>query len=301
MPRKRSTIPWLHRWSRPLMAGIAAAGAAVTGYLTITKLTETATACPTEGCDTVLNSAYATLFGLPLALFGFIAYVSMAGLAIAPLLINATTQRKLQLQVEQTTGLLLFMGGTSMMIFSGYLMFLLAFKIQTACIYCLASAFFSLSLFLLSIVGRSWQDLGQLLFTGFAVGMVAFVGTLGIYAQTTNPVSSATGESGPPITTVSTPATVALAQHLTQVGAKMYGAYWCPHCHDQKQLFGQEAFSQVAYVECDPEGKNPQPKMCKDAKIKGYPTWKVKGQVFEGAVPLKQLAEASGYSGPQEF
>ena len=34
MKRKRS-IPWIHRWSRPLMAGIASVGAAVTGYLAI--------------------------------------------------------------------------------------------------------------------------------------------------------------------------------------------------------------------------------------------------------------------------
>ena len=34
MKRKRS-IPWIYRWSRPLMAGIASVGAAVTGYLAI--------------------------------------------------------------------------------------------------------------------------------------------------------------------------------------------------------------------------------------------------------------------------
>ncbi|HEY9888334.1 MAG TPA: hypothetical protein V6D02_08030, partial [Candidatus Obscuribacterales bacterium] len=30
-----------------------------------------------------------------------------------------------------------------------------------------------------------------------------------------------------------------LAQHLTAQGATMYGAFWCPHCADQKELFGE--------------------------------------------------------------
>src|SRR3989344_3569664 len=28
------------------------------------------------------------------------------------------------------------------------------------------------------------------------------------------------------------------AQCLTDNGAKMFGAYWCPHCSDQKKMFG---------------------------------------------------------------
>ena len=40
------------------------------------------------------------------------------------------------------------------------------------------------------------------------------------------------------ITTSSGESEIALTQHLKQVGAKMYGAFWCPHCQEQKQLFG---------------------------------------------------------------
>jgi len=45
----------------------------------------------------------------------------------------------------------------------------------------------------------------------------------------------------------STPAKIALAQHLTQIGAKMYGAYWCHHCHKQKQMLGKQAIVQIDY------------------------------------------------------
>ena len=74
---RRNSIPWIHRRSRPIMAGIATVGAAVTAYLTAVKLTQGSAVCPTSGCDIVLSSPYATVFGLPLALFGFLAYASM--------------------------------------------------------------------------------------------------------------------------------------------------------------------------------------------------------------------------------
>jgi uncharacterized membrane protein len=45
----------------------------------------------------------------------------MIVLAIAPLLVNATKHKKLRNKLEDYTGLLLFMGATAMLVFSGYL------------------------------------------------------------------------------------------------------------------------------------------------------------------------------------
>ena len=303
MKRKRS-IPWIHRWSRPLMAGIASVGAAVTGYLTIVKLTGNSTACPTNGCDLVLSSPYATVFGLPLALFGFFAYASMIVFALIPLLVNSSKQAQLRSNLENWTGLLLFAGGTAMTIFSGYLMYLLAFKIQVVCIYCVGSALLSATLFTLALIGREWQDIGQLFFTAIVVGMLVLIGTTGIYASVNNPAladRSTPGESGLPITTTSGTAEIALAKHLKQVEAKMYGAFWCPHCHEQKQLFGQEASQLINYIECDPKGKKPQPELCEAAKIESFPTWKVKGKSVSGTQSLEELAVMSGYQGARNF
>ena len=303
MKRKRS-IPWIHRWSRPLMAGIASVGAAVTGYLTIVKLTGNSTACPTNGCDLVLSSPYATVFGLPLALFGFFAYASMIVFALIPLLVNSSKQAQLRSNLENWTGLLLFAGGTAMTIFSGYLMYLLAFKIQVVCIYCVGSALLSATLFTLALIGREWQDIGQLFFTAIVVGMLVLIGTTGIYASVNNPAladRSTPGESGLPITTASGTAEIALAKHLKQVEAKMYGAFWCPHCHEQKQLFGQEASQAINYIECDPKGKKPQPELCEAAKIESFPTWKIKGKSVSGTQSLEELATMSGYQGARNF
>lgn len=92
-----------------------------------------------------------------------------------------------------------------------------------------------------------------------------------------------------------------LAQHLKQINAKMYGAYWCPACKKQIEVFGSQAFRQINYIECDPNGANAQPKVCTNAKIRAYPTWEINGKMYEGAYPLKALAQISGYRGPMNF
>ncbi len=39
-------------------------------------------ACPISGCETVLNSSYSELFGVPLSLFGLLAYGGVAAAAV---------------------------------------------------------------------------------------------------------------------------------------------------------------------------------------------------------------------------
>jgi hypothetical protein len=116
-----------------------------------------------------------------------------------------------------------------------------------------------------------------------------------------NSTIAQTSATAPPITTTSGSAEIALARHLKSIGAKMYGAYWCPHCHEQMTVFGKQAALQVPYVECADGGKNARPDLCKAANIEGYPTWKIKGQTLLGAQSLEELATASGYRGSRNF
>lgn len=88
---------------------------------------------------------------------------------------------------------------------------------------------------------------------------------------------------------------VQLADYLSNTGAKMYGAYWCPHCARQKQLFG-DAAALLPYVECDPRGVNAQVDLCNIVGISAYPTWQIKGEFYLGARPLKRLAILSGFA-----
>ncbi|NEQ68475.1 MAG: vitamin K epoxide reductase family protein [Symploca sp. SIO2D2] len=318
MIRRRST-PWIHRWSRQIIGVIATVGALLTAYLTVLKFTGGSAACSSEAagvassCDTVLNSAYAEVFGLPLPLFGCLAYISVATLALVPLAVKPEQNKALRSQLEDQTWLVLFAIATAMTIFSGYLMYVLANILQAVCWYCIGSAIFSLSLLVLTVIGRRWEDIGQLFFIAIIVAMVTLIGTLAVYANIEGPrepgeripIESPSGQAqsgaGWEITSKSGESEIELAVHLTEIGAKKYGAYWCPHCHEQKQLFGKEAFSKVDYIECDPKGKNGQPQVCKDAGVKSYPNWTINGELIEGVKTLDELADLSGYQGPRDF
>ncbi len=315
---RRRSVPWIYRWSRPLIGAIAGLGALTTAYLTFVKFTQSSAACPTKSCDLVLSSDYAQVFGLPLALFGFLAYAGMAAFALAPLVVKSTQNKELRSQLENWTWLLLLCGAIAMSVFSGYLIYLLLFKIQALCLYCVASAIFSVSLLVLTLLGRSWEDMGQIFFTAIVVGMVTLIGTLAVYADVNKPTGVSGGAnteqtaslepSGQPtpgvgwaITTTSGESEIALARHLKQIGAKEYVAWWCPHCHEQKQLFGKEAYSYINRVECAPQGKDPRPDLCQAAKIQSFPTWEINGKQYSGVQSLKNLAQISGYKGPSNF
>ena len=303
--RGRST-PWIHRWSRPIIIAIAMMGVIENIYLTAIKLMGGTAVCPTSGCNEVLNSPYASILGLPLTLFGFLAYTTVLLLAVAPLLLNPGTQNSRRQAVETQTGFLLFLVTTAMVCFSGYLMYLLFFQIQAICPYCIASALFCVSLFVLTLIGQTWEDVGQLWLSGLGVAMITGIVALGLYssvnvASVPSSVTDGDGKVGLAITTTSGPAEITLARHLTQIGAKEYGAYWCPHCYDQKQLFGKQAFAMINYIECAPDGKNSQTQLCKKAGIQGFPTWEIKGEFYPGLQPLEKLAELSNYQGQQNF
>ncbi len=323
MIRRRST-PWIHKWSRPLISAIAGCGALVTGYLTIVKLTGSSAACSAEaaasgaaGCNDVLSSAWATVFGQPLALFGFLAYFGMFVFALAPLVIKTGENKKQRQKLENLTWLFLLIGSIAMTVFSSYLMFVLFTEIKAVCPYCIASALFSLSMLVLTIFGRSWEDLGQIFFTAIIVGMVTLVGTLAVYNGVGAGVSNAgnpgeirvtlnpSGQPKPPkgweVTTTSGEAEIQLAKHLKAIGAKKYSAWWCPHCYQQKQLFGQEAVKDLDIIECAPQGNNPQPELCQSVGLQGFPTWEINKKLYPNVQALEKLADLSGYKGPRDF
>jgi hypothetical protein len=84
------------------------------------------------------------------------------------------------------------------------------------------------------------------------------------------------------------------AQCLTEKGTIMYGAYWCSHCENQKELFGK-SFAYVDYVECWNRGTNSQTIECQAAGIDGYPTWAfADGSRRSGEMTLDELSQATG-------
>jgi len=79
------------------------------------------------------------------------------------------------------------------------------------------------------------------------------------------------------------------AKYLAEQGAKMYGTEWCPHCKNQKNLFGN-SFRYINYIDCD-KNRNE----CSIAGITGYPTWNINEQNYPGEQSIERLAQLSGY------
>ena len=84
------------------------------------------------------------------------------------------------------------------------------------------------------------------------------------------------------------------ASCLAERNATFYGAYWCPNCAEQKQLFaGSE--DNLDYVECSLPNRGGQTAICQEKEISAYPTWVFNGSNrVEGVLSLERLADETG-------
>ncbi|HET9407654.1 MAG TPA: hypothetical protein VFO39_10485 [Candidatus Sulfotelmatobacter sp.] len=89
------------------------------------------------------------------------------------------------------------------------------------------------------------------------------------------------------------------AKCLASKQVKMYGLYWCPHCLDQKDMFGK-AFRYVPYQECAIPDSHEMADACKAAGAKNFPSWQFQpgGPLQEGVEPLDELSSKTGCSLP---
>src|SRR3989344_595488 len=85
------------------------------------------------------------------------------------------------------------------------------------------------------------------------------------------------------------------ARCLSEKGIIMYGAYWCSHCQEQKEMF-LDSFEFVNYIECaSPRDSQKMTEQCKTAGVQGYPTWIFPGNVkLSGTQSLDKLSKMSG-------
>lgn len=81
------------------------------------------------------------------------------------------------------------------------------------------------------------------------------------------------------------------ASCLTESKATFYGAFWCPHCQEQKALFEKSA-KLLPYVECSLPNGNGQTAVCVEKQIQTYPTWEfADGSRVTGTQLLAELSE----------
>lgn len=262
----------------PLLA-LSVIGILLSGYLTWTESAGSALKGCTEGsgCDVVLSSRWGTLLGAPTAQWGLLAYISLASIALF------VRNIRLHWTLAWTMA---FFG----VCYSAYLTTVSLTILGATCPYCLSS--FALMTAIFGLL--TWQKP--------AVSALAWPRWLGIRAAAAVVLIGLlhlnyTGVIGEP-PAVEDPTLRALAIHLSNSGAKMYGASWCPHCQQQKAMFGASAH-RLPYVECSTGGQgSPQAAVCANLGIKIYPTWVINGVRTEETIPTDTLASLTGFQPP---
>jgi uncharacterized membrane protein len=310
----RSSEPW-NPFLRRVMGSVATLGLLETSLLTYSKLSgPSLDLCGTSGdCSSVLNGPYSVLpnTDIPISALGFAAYAITALVALAPILINNSEDDKNRMALLSIT--------TAMATFSVFLLSLIYGVLHTSCPYCLASACFSILLAACAWFGGCLPEEKQ---KGVQAGIGTFVATTALAVTfflsvdpdatmnfpTTSPTGTLWASTSkqqqqqqeqpvlqnmvpPPITTTSSDRALLLSESLSRYHAKMYGAYWCGHCHDQKQAFGQVAFQKIPYIECSTEGIQSQTPLCKEKNVPGYPTWEIDGKLYPGERELDELED----------
>jgi uncharacterized membrane protein len=311
---------------RSIIAGLSTIGAVETGYLTYVKvfvpdgiknICGGASSSAVSSCSSVLNSPYANVqLGenvVPLTVFGFVAYTSVAILSILPMLTGELESRN---ESDENNRIAILGITTAMATFSSFLLSLLFNILHQSCPYCYLSAALSISMGFLAWFSGALpmtrrQDgvklgVGSFLTTTVAsLALFLSVDEVAMQTYTRNQLMQANGLASsvdatnepktnippPPITATSSDRALKIGEDLKSLDAKMFGAYWCTHCYDQKQRLGKEAFANVEYNECAKEGLNSKADMCKEKKVPGYPTWEINGNLYPGGMYLDELED----------
>jgi len=265
------------------LLAVSCLGIALTGYLSWVAYSGGGVrGCPAGGgCDLVLTSRWATLLGLPTSLWGLFAYLTLAAISFVK---RADRHWSYAWTVA-------FFG----VCYSVYLTVVSLTILGSACPYCLTSLGLMSATLALVVVQRPTEMAHRSWLQLVAVrGAIAAIVILLVHGNYVAPQAEAQGPEDPNIR--------ALAEHLADQGAEFYGASWCPHCQEQKRLFGASA-RRLPYIECSPAGPNaPQAPSCNIAGVQSYPTWKINGRTIVGQVlTLAQLADASGFPGKANF
>ena len=167
------------------------------------------------------------------------------------------------------------------------------------------SAILSFTIFILTIIGARFDNRETMFYRGLIIAFAVFMGGL-IWSNQVDPsraneINLSNEKVSPVITSVSSKEKINFAKFLTNNNIVMYSAYWCPHCNDQKQLFGKKAVEELKIVECAKDGKDNQYELCQEKGIEGFPSWEINSQIYSGTMSLNKLAEMTNYDGVINF
>jgi len=261
--------------SRAIIMVLSFIGFIVAAYLTYLYYTNTETGfCVTgSSCDIVRLSAYSSVVGIPVSLIGLIGYFLVFIIVVSTI-------------SDRIKWLILYFVSLPALVFSIYLTYVEVFVIKAICSLCLVSAIVITAIFIVVLFRRPIilrENVSKILPISILIVLLVILGSF--FFQSDDELTAATANSYQ----------IALATHLREIGATMYGSFQCSHCLAQKHFFGK-AFKFITYVECDPKGKDANPSLCVSKHITSYPTWEIGGKYYPGAKSLKELARISGYS-----
>lgn len=132
--------PQLHKWLISILV-LSFAGFLDAVYLTIHHYLNGSIPCILlKGCDIVTKSSYSVILGVPVALLGALYYLTVIVLAV------------IYLDREWKSSLPLIKLSVSIgFIFSLWFLYVQAFILHSFCLYCIASAAITTTLFILSL------------------------------------------------------------------------------------------------------------------------------------------------------
>jgi uncharacterized membrane protein len=224
-----------------------------------------------SGCNLVQSSKWSHFLGMPLTFFGALLYM---GIAFSALRIIDKKKTVNLATIFSTTGFLI----------SAYLMVIAQYVIEVFCFYCFISfllitlAFLKASFF----SGKERKRHAHLIGLTFATLIIS--------------VMHASHSSNNAFSSKESLRLRSVAEHLSARGFKFYGASWCAHCQEQKELFGSAANS-LPYVECSKYGpKGPRVTECELMKIQNYPTWIIENRRIERIISVERLIHLSGFT-----
>jgi uncharacterized membrane protein len=270
--RSRKSHP-LDNW----LLGLAAAGIALTAYLTfVAWFGERPAFCGADSeCDLVQHSRWSVLLTVPIAFWGLLTYSLLARL------LWRMRTRPASWQLALTVASI----GAAV---SWYLTAVSFFEIEATCTYCLISLGIMNALLVLLLVRRpahmpehAWKkSLPVPAVSAAVVVTLLFMHFSGYFHPAAGPEK---------------PYLKALAMHLRDSDARFYGAYWCPTCQKQKELFEASAY-RLPYVECSPEGRNgPMNFTCVANEVTDYPTWVINDRRYVRLMSVDELAVLSRF------
>ncbi|MGE0383965.1 MAG: vitamin K epoxide reductase family protein [Gammaproteobacteria bacterium] len=259
---------------------LAGLGVALCGWLLAHRLGAAPLAFCAEGsgCDLVQASRFSTFLGLSLPAWGLAVYGGIGALVLAA---------RRQAGWWPVAWLLAALGTA----LSLYYTVAAALELGTFCPWCLISLVLMCAL-AAAVTALKPAALAAFRWKAWAPGTAAAAVALTavMHLGYAGAFDAAVGSEDPYLR--------ALAEHLAGNGAKFYGAYWCPHCQEQKHLFGASA-PRLPYVECNPNGRNGgMAPDCRAQNLQGYPTWIIGGRHYEEVIAPDRLARLTGFKAP---